>query len=663
MDHTTLLQPCCAACHHGPESPCARVIDCLADGPLCHDDEACRSIRARRLELARRGGEGALVFMGLGTCGLANGAMAVRRRIEAFLKEHRLRATIVDVGCIGFCQRELIVDIALPDHPRVSFCDIHIGNIDEVLTEVFLRGNFPVGHVLGRHDGTEGPLSALPAIDSVPFFARQKKLVLENCGVIDPLSLDSALSRGAFRGLHRALSTMTPSEVCETMIASGLRGRGGAGFLTGQKWKIACEQAVAQKYVICNADEGDPGAFMDRAVLEGDPFRVLEGLAIAAYAVGASQGIVYCRAEYPLAIERLETAIKRMRAVGLLGDNILDSSFGFDVYVKQGAGAFVCGEETAIIASIEGARGMPRPRPPYPAVKGLYGKPTVLNNVETLANVPPILDRGAPWFAGIGAGASGTKVFALSGAVRNTGLVEVPIGMSLRTLVEEIGCGALPGHRLKAVQIGGPSGGCLPADELDVPVDYRTLQERGAIMGSGGLVVMDERSCMVDVAKYFMEFIRSESCGKCTPCREGTTRLHEILTMLCEKPAGDEQRRLTRFRGLLAMEELAFAIQEASLCGLGQTAANPVLSTLRYFRHEYEAHLLDQRCPAGVCQGLRTFTIDNALCIGCGVCRKHCPSAAIVGERKQAHYVIADRCIGCGACAPVCPKDAVVVAT
>jgi NADH:ubiquinone oxidoreductase subunit F (NADH-binding)/Pyruvate/2-oxoacid:ferredoxin oxidoreductase delta subunit len=603
-----------------------------------------------------------LIFLGLGTCGLANGAAAIRKRIEAFLAENRMAAAIIDVGCIGYCQKEVIVDIALPGSPRIAYSGITKENIDALLAAVLLRGELENPLALGRHDRAEGALEALPEIGCVPFFARQKKVVLENCGIIDPVSLDAALARGAFRGLSRMLSSMTPAEVCETMIASGLRGRGGAGFLTGRKWKIAHDQISAEKYVICNADEGDPGAFMDRAVLEGDPYRVLEGLAIAAYAVGARHSYIYCRAEYPLAIERLEAAIARLREVGLLGDNILDSQFGFDVRIKQGAGAFVCGEETAIIASIEGRRGMPRPRPPYPAEKGLFGKPTVLNNVETLANVPSILERGAAWYSSIGKGDSGTKVFALSGAVRNTGLVEVPIGMSLRELVEDIGGGAIPGHRLKAVQIGGPSGGCLPADALDVPVDYRALQERGAIMGSGGLVVMDERSCMVDVAKYFMEFIRSESCGKCTPCREGTTRLYEILVALCEKPHKGEAERLARFRGLLAAEELAETIRESSLCGLGQTAANPILSTLRYFRDEYEAHLHEQRCPAGVCQGLRTFAIDNALCIGCGMCRKACPQNAIVGERKQAHYVIEDRCIGCGACVSACPKDAIGIA-
>jgi NADH:ubiquinone oxidoreductase subunit F (NADH-binding)/Pyruvate/2-oxoacid:ferredoxin oxidoreductase delta subunit len=619
-------------------------------------------LKAARLAHARRGGDGTLIFVGLGTCGLANGAATIRKRIEAFLAENRINASIIDVGCIGYCQKEVFIDIALPGQPRISYAGVTKSNIDSLLSNVLLRGELENSLTIARHDAATGTLSELPLINSIPFFARQKKVVLENCGIIDPVSLDAALARGAFRGLSRALSSMTPAEVCDRMTASGLRGRGGAGFLTGRKWRIAHDQVSADKYVICNADEGDPGAFMDRAVLEGDPYRVLEGLSIAAYAIGARHGYIYCRAEYPLAIERLETAIAFLREAGLLGENILDSQFAFDIRIKQGAGAFVCGEETAIIASIEGRRGMPRPRPPYPAEHGLFGKPTVLNNVETLANVPSILDRGAEWFSAIGKGDSGTKVFALSGAVRNTGLVEVPIGLSLRELVEDIGGGAIPGHRLKAVQIGGPSGGCLPADELDVPVDYKALQERGAIMGSGGLVVMDERSCMVDVAKYFMEFIRSESCGKCTPCREGTTRLYEILVALCEKPGSDEAKRLARFRGLLAAEELAETIREASLCGLGQTAANPVLSTLRYFRNEYEAHLHEQRCPAGVCQGLRTFTIDNALCIGCGICRKACPQNAIVGERKQAHYVIEDRCIGCGACVSACPKDAVAVA-
>ena len=662
MPDNGLLNPCCDACHNQATTPCTHAIECMEKGPLCHDAPACRTLRSKRLNRARRGGEGILIFLGLGTCGLANGAAAIRRSIEAFLAENRITASIIDAGCIGYCQREIIVDIALPNQPRITYANVTRENIDGLLSDVLIHGKLNNPLALGRHDAATGDLAAIPEISKVPFFSRQKKVVLENCGLIDPVSLDAAMAHGAFRGLSRALSLMTPVEVCATMLASGLRGRGGGGFLTGRKWRVAHDQSSAEKYVICNADEGDPGAFMDRAILEGDPYRVLEGLAIAAYAIGATHGYIHCRAEYPLAMERLEAAIACMRAAGLLGYNILDSQFAFDVEVKPGAGAFVCGEETAIIASIEGRRGMPRPRPPYPAEKGLYGKPTVINNVETLANVSAIIDRGTEWFTSIGKGDSGTKVFALSGAVRNTGLIEVPIGFSLRELIEEIGGGATEGHRIKAVQIGGPSGGCLPADQLNVPVDYMALQERGAIMGSGSLVVMDERSCMVDTAKYFMEFIRSESCGKCAPCREGTTRLHEILSTLCEKPTGDENARLTRFRGLLAAEDLAETIREASLCGLGRTAANPVLSTLRYFRSEYEAHLHDHRCPAGACQGLRVFTIDNALCIGCTMCRKACPQNAVMGERKQAHYIVEDHCIGCGACVSACPKDAISIA-
>ena len=571
---------------------------------------------------------------------------------------------MVEVGCIGLCVEEPLVDIQLPGQPRVSYTKVTEKKAAPLIDAV-LAGRAAPTEMLGQFASATAPrIDGVPGLAEHPFFARQTRWVLANCGIVDPANLEEYIARGGYAGLAHALRAMTPGELCAMVEQSGLRGRGGGGFPAGKKWSIALNQAADQKYMVCNADEGDPGAFMDRAVIEGDPHRVLEGLALAAYAIGASKAYVYIRAEYPLAIARLHAAIGQARFFGLLGANILDSGFSLEIAVKQGAGAFVCGEETALMQSIEGRRGMPRPRPPFPAVRGLFGKPTVINNVETLANVPGVVLNGIEWFRSIGTSTSkGTKVFALSGNVARTGLVEVAMGTTLRDIVFEVGGGIPGGKAYKAVQIGGPSGGCIPASELDIDIDYESLKRVGAMMGSGGLVVMDEDTCMVDVARFFLDFIQRESCGKCIPCREGTRRMLEILESLTRSGRSEQpQVTLERFRSVMNLEHLAEVIRDTSLCGLGQTSPNPVLSTLRWFRGEYEAHVYDRECPAKACRELLTYRIDTELCKGCAVCVKQCPSEAIVGAPKSPHHIIPERCIACGTCLDVCNLDAVLVA-
>ena len=659
-----ISEKCCPECWQTPDKPCPDLIMCRTEGPVCHDDESCRlNTKDRIRSLRRKIIDRPVIFIGAGTCGLAAGAGKTLSAIHAYFEDRRIDVQIVEVGCIGLCSAEPLVDIQMPGKVRVSFMAVTKDKVSDLLDSVF-AGNIPNEMVLGqlRDDSLES-WDDVPYMDEHPFFAPQTRLVLDNCGIIDPSSIDEYIAVGGYRALAEALKDHTRSELCDLVEASGLRGRGGGGFLTGKKWKFALNMDSEQKYLICNADEGDPGAFMDRAVIEGMPHRLLEGMSIAAYAIGSGKAYIYIRAEYPLAIERLKCAIEQAKGYGLLGDNILDSGFSLEMVIKKGAGAFVCGEETALIHSIEGKRGMPRPRPPFPAVRGLFDKPTIINNVETMANVPEIVARGSQWFASLGTETSkGTKVFALSGKVCNTGLVEVAMGTTLRQVVFDIGGGIPYDKEYKAVQIGGPSGGCIPEQHLDIEIDYESLKSVGAMMGSGGLVVMDEGTCMVDVAKFFMDFIQRESCGKCIPCREGTLRMLEILERITRGRRSEKGKEpLERFLGVMYLSRLADVIKDTSLCGLGQTAPNPVLSTLYWFREEYEAHIYERRCPAGVCPELRTYTIDNDKCIGCTVCLKKCPVDAIVGSPKKAHYVINDKCIGCGACIDACKFDAVAL--
>jgi NADP-reducing hydrogenase subunit HndC len=568
--------------------------------------------------------------------------------MDAFTKEIEKagmqdEVQMVQTGCQGLCAKGPIVVV----HPGGTFYEeITPEKVPEIMQEHIIKGR-PVLKYILRDEGVAD------SVEQTNFYKRQTRIALRNCGVIDPENIDEYIGRGGYEALGKALTEMTPDEVIQVVTDSGLRGRGGGGFPTGKKWMFASSRrGEVQKYVACNADEGDPGAFMDRSVLEGDPHSILEAMAIAGYAIGANMGYIYVRAEYPIAIDRLKIAIDQAREYGLLGKNIFDSGFDFDLDLRLGAGAFVCGEETALMTSIEGNRGEPRPRPPFPAVKGLFAAPTVLNNVETYANIPEIIVKGADWFKSMGTETSpGTKVFALGGKVNNTGLVEVPMGMTLREVIEEIGGGVPNGKKFKAAQTGGPSGGCIPHTYYDIPIDYENLASIGCMMGSGGMIVMDEDNCMVDIAKFFLGFTVSESCGKCTPCRIGTKRMLELL------------EKITEGRGELEdldkLLELAEYIKKNSLCGLGQTAPNPVISTIKYFRDEYEAHIVDKKCPSGVCKALCSYTIDPDKCKGCTLCARNCPADAITGEVKQAHVIDQAKCIKCGQCLENCKFDAI----
>ena len=599
--------------------------------------------------------EGAKIRLDVLTCGgtgcSASSSEKIIENIRAELVKRGIEGEVnlVKTGCFGLCQKGPIMAI-FPDN--IYYCHVKPEDAERIVEEHIVNGR--VIEDLQLSDEDPETKQKITDIEKIKFYEKQQRIALRNCGKIGPEDITEYIAVDGYQALAKALTEMTPQEVIDVVKASGLRGRGGAGFPAGVKWQFEKDQPGDEKYVICNADEGDPGAFMDRSILEGDPHAILEGMAIMAYAVGAHQGYVYIRAEYPIAVHRLKIAIRQAHEYGLLGKNIFGTGFDFDIEIRLGAGAFVCGEETALIASIEGERGMPRPKPPFPAVKGVWGKPTSINNVETLANVAQIINKGAEWYSSIGTEKSkGTKVFALGGKIKNTGLVEIPMGTTLREIIYEIGGGCPNGKAFKAVQTGGPSGGCLTEKELDTPIDYDNLVAAGSMMGSGGMIVLDEDNCMVDVAKFYMEFIVDESCGKCTPCRVGTKRLLEMLT------------KITKGEGTLEMldemEQLCYDIKDTALCGLGQTAPNPILSTLSHFRDEYEAHIVDKRCPAGVCKDLLTYSIDPEKCRKCSLCSRGCPVGAITGVAgKEVFKIDPDKCIKCGSCMNACRFGAVV---
>lgn len=584
-----------------------------------------------------------------GTGCVSNNAFKVKEALEREIKRHNLQdeVLIVMTGCNGFCAQGPIM-VVQPD--GIFYQMLTEKDIPHLVEEHLLKGR-PVKKLMYTPSEEEKPI---PKMSDIGFFNKQRLIALRNRGLVDPEKIDEYIARDGYKALAKALTSMSPEEIINEMKDSGLRGRGGAGFPTGRKWEFARNAPGNEKYIVCNGDEGDPGAFMDRSIIESDPHSVLEGMTIGAKAIGASHGFIYIRNEYPLALERLYKAVEQAREYGLLGKDILGCDFDFDITIHRGAGAFVCGEETALLACIEGRVGRPRPRPPYPAEKGLWGKPTNINNVETWANVPPIILREGKWFSQIGTETSkGTKVFSLVGKINNTGLVEVPMGITLREIIYDIGGGIPGGKKFKAVQTGGPSGGCIPADLMELPVDYEELTKAGSMMGSGGMVVMDETTCMVDVAKYFLAFSLDESCGQCTPCREGIERMLDMLIGICEGRGKEGDIEL--------LEELGHAIADGSLCGLGSTAPNPVLTTVRYFRNEYEAHIRDKKCPAHVCKALIKYSIDAEKCTGCLLCLKECPQEAITGERKEPHSIDESKCTKCGICRDVCRYEAVLV--
>ncbi len=611
--------------------------------------------------LKRQKVERPVIFVGTATCGVMAGAEQTCEAVAAYLSKNRIDAELVRVGCTGLCSDEPLLDVQMPGKARISFRKAIAARVEDILDPVFHR-TIPDQSVIGQYrQPHHESWPNVPMMDQHPFFARQHRIVLRNAGIVSPHEIGDYIAHGGYKSLYKTVLNYTADKVCEIIDQSELRGRGGGGFPTGKKWWVTLGTGSDQKYLVCNADESDPGAFMNRAILEGDPHRVIEGVAIAAYAIGASNAFIYLRSDYTRPLAILRKALEQAREYGLTGQNIFGSGFNLNIHLRLGAGAFVCGEETAMIASLEGRRGLPQSKPPYPAEKGLFGHPTVVNNVETLANVPAILENGPSWFRSVGTRESkGTKVFSVTGRTVHSGFIEIPMGTTLNEIVRDITGGMQDGKKLKAVQIGGPSGVCIPVQGLDVAIGYETLHEAEAPIGLGGLIILDEGTCMVSLSRYFMEFLRKESCGKCIPCREGTSRMLQILDEVTRRPRAEgSHETLERFKGVVELESLAEVIRDTSLCGLGQNAPNPVLSSLKWFRDEFEEHIFDRRCRAGVCHDLRTYSIDPMACTGCNVCQKKCPESAIIGSPKLPHFIIEARCTGCGLCFESCKFNAI----
>lgn len=602
-----------------------------------------------------------LVMVNCSTSGIVAGAGQTWEAIEQYVTDRSIDISLCETGSIGLSSVEPVVSVQMPGRSRLFFSKVTAEKVSTLLDDLFHQV-VPDQHVIGqlRQNGLK-PWNDVPHLDEIPFFALQHRVVMADCGITDPFSLGEYIARGGYSAFLRTIRSYTFNEVCDLVEESGLRGRSGGGFPTGLKWKAAFNTPSDQKYLICNAEESDPGAFMDRTLMEGNPFQLLEGISIAAYAIGSMRAYIYIRSEYTDAIRKINNAIKLLRENGLLGDNILDSGYNLQISLRKGPGAFVCGEETALIASLEGKRGMPASKPPYPSTSGYLSRPTVVNNVETLANLPGIISQGPEWFRGIGVeGCTGTKIFSISGRVRMSGLVEVPMGTSLEVIVNDILGGVQKGRELKALHVGGPSGCMVPAELMNLPVTYESLKAKELVMGSGGILVMDDQTCVVNTVKYFMDYVDKQSCGKCIPCREGTRRMAEILDSITRKPADEEgHTTLERFKGVMQLETLAVVMKDTSLCGLGQNAPNPVLSTLKYFRNEYEEHIFDRKCHSNACSELRSWYIDVDMCTGCSICAKRCPAEAIIGTARHPYFIVQEKCIGCGICYDVCKFTAV----